>query len=158
MYISVIGAGECDRRTRALAEEVGREVAAAGAVLVCGGLGGVMDAAASGARESGGIAVGILPFEDRQGASPHLTVSLPTDLGHARNAVVVRCADAVIAIGGGYGTLSEIGLALKMGKPVVGLGTWELGRDGHPVEAIRYAKTAREAVDLAVAFSGARPQ
>ena len=101
-------------------------VAQRGAVLVCGGLGGVMEAACRGAREQGGIAVGILPGLDRGAANPHVDVALPTGLGEARNALVVRAADALIAVGGGYGTLSEIALALKAGKPVVALGSWEI--------------------------------
>jgi uncharacterized protein (TIGR00725 family) len=95
-------------------------------VLVCGGLGGVMEAACRGAKGSGGLTVGILPGADRAAANPFVDVAIPTGLGEARNALVVRAADAVIAIGGGYGTLSEIALALRAGKPVVGLGTWEI--------------------------------
>ena len=92
-------------------------------MLVCGGLGGVMEAACRGARERGGITLGILPGLDRAAANPHVSVALPTGLGEARNALVVRAADALIAVGGGYGTLSEIALALKAGKRVIGLGT-----------------------------------
>lgn len=112
------------------AEEIGRLIAQAGATLVCGGLGGVMDAAARGGSEEGGTVIGILPGDTREGASAHLTAAIPTGLGEARNALVVRAADAVIAIAGEFGTLSEIALALKMGKPVVGLGTWEVSKPG----------------------------
>jgi uncharacterized protein (TIGR00725 family) len=98
-------------------------------VLVCGGLGGVMNAAARGAGSAGGVSIGILPGDDRGVASQHLTVAVATGFGEARNAIVARTSDAVIAVGGEFGTLSEIALALKMGSPVIGIGTWELGRD-----------------------------
>lgn len=110
----------------ASAEQVGRELAARGAVLVCGGLGGVMEAACRGAKDAEGTTIGILPGSDRSAANRFVDVAIATGLGEARNALVVRAADAVIAIGGGYGTLSEIALALKAGKHVVGLGTWEI--------------------------------
>jgi uncharacterized protein (TIGR00725 family) len=105
---------------------VGRELASRGVVLVCGGLGGVMEAACRGAKESGGRTVGILPGADRSAANPYVDVAIATGLGEARNALVVRAADALIAVGGGYGTLSEVALALKAGKRVVGLGTWDI--------------------------------
>jgi uncharacterized protein (TIGR00725 family) len=105
---------------------VGRLLAARGALVVCGGLGGVMEEACRGARAGGGTTIGILPGLSRSDANPFVDVAIPTGLGEARNALVVRAADAVIAIGGGYGTLSEIALALKAGKRVVGLGTWEI--------------------------------
>jgi len=103
---------------------VGRAIASAGAVLVCGGLGGVMQAAARGAREAGGLTVGILPGPSHRDANPFVDVAIVTDLGHARNAIVVRSSHAVIALPGEYGTLSEVALALKMGIPVVGLEAW----------------------------------
>jgi uncharacterized protein (TIGR00725 family) len=132
----VVGAGEGDSP---LAEAVGRELAVRGAVVVCGGLGGVMEAACRGAKEAGGLTVGILPGTDRAAANPFVDVGIPTGLGEARNALVVRAADAVIAVGGGYGTLSEIALALKAGKRVAGLDSWEI--DGvlavdHPGDAV----------------------
>lgn len=133
-----------------MARAVGAEIALRGAVLICGGRGGVMAAACQGARENGGLTVGILPGTDRGEANPDVDVPIATGLGDARNAVVVRAADAVIAVRGGYGTLSEIGLALKMGRPVVGLGTWELHRSGEPVEGIVQANTPSEAVAKAV--------
>jgi uncharacterized protein (TIGR00725 family) len=105
---------------------VGRLLARRGAVVVCGGLGGVMEAACRGASREGGTAVGILPGLDRGAANPFVSVAVATGLGEARNALVVRAADALIAVGGAYGTLSEIALALKAGKPVIGLGTWEI--------------------------------
>jgi uncharacterized protein (TIGR00725 family) len=149
-YVAVVGAGDASPRETDQAEEVGRLLGRAGAVLVCGGLGGVMDAAARGARSEGGISVGILPGDDRGPAGPHLTVGIPTGLGEARNVLVVRGADAVIAVGGEFGTLSEIAFALRIGRPVVGLDTWELAKRGGPVEAIVRASSAAEAVSLAL--------
>jgi uncharacterized protein (TIGR00725 family) len=109
-----------------VAETVGRELAARGAVVVCGGLGGVMEAACRGAKEAGGLTVAILPGTDRAAANAFVDVVIPSGLGEARNALVVRAADALIAVGGGYGTLSEIALALKAGKRVVGLDSWDI--------------------------------
>ena len=135
------------------AEEVGGLLAEAGAVVVCGGLGGVMEAACRGASTAGGLTLGILPGRDRRDANPHVQVAVPTGLGEARNALVVRAADAVVAVGGAYGTLSEIALALKSGTPVVGLHTWELARSGKPDEGVvavdSAAAAARTALDLA---------
>jgi len=131
-YIAVCGPAEASPEEAALAEAVGREIARAGAILICGGLGGAMDAAARGCANEGGTSIGILPGETRAGASPHLTLAVPTGLGEARNVLVVRAADAVIAVSGEYGTLSEIALALKTARPVVGLGTWRLAHDSRP--------------------------
>lgn len=122
------------------AEAVGRGLAARGAVVVCGGLGGAMEAACRGAKEAGGMTVGLLPGLDRRDANPYVDVAVTTGLGEARNALVVRAADALIAVGGGYGTLSEIGLALRTGKRVVGLGTWE-------IDGIDPASSPEEAVE-----------
>jgi uncharacterized protein (TIGR00725 family) len=122
----VVGPREASPDELAAAEEVGRLVAGRGAVLVCGGLDGAMEAACRGARERGGTTVGILPGGDRSEANPHVEVAIATGLGEGRNVLVVRAADALIAVGGGYGTLSEIALALKAGKRVVGLGSWEI--------------------------------
>jgi uncharacterized protein (TIGR00725 family) len=151
VYVAVVGAGDCSPRLSDLAERVGRLVAERGAVLVCGGLGGVMEAACRGAKSAGGTTVGILPTADRSRANPYVDVALPTPLGEARNALVVAAADAVIAVGGEFGTLSEIALALKTGKPVIGLGTWELAKDGRAVEAIVCAASPEDAVDRAIA-------
>jgi uncharacterized protein (TIGR00725 family) len=118
-----VGAGEGEWPA---AEAVGRDLAARGAVLVCGGLGGVMEAACRGAKEAGGLTVGILPGTDRVAANAFVEVAIPSGLGEARNALVVRAVDALIAVGGGYGTLSEIALALKAGKRVVGLDSWDI--------------------------------
>jgi uncharacterized protein (TIGR00725 family) len=126
-YVAVIGAGEdVAQAVLADAEAVGAQLARRGAAVVCGGLGGVMEAACRGARSLGGTTVGILPGDDRTAANAWVTVALATGLGELRNGLVVRAGDAVIAIAGGYGTLSEIALALKAGKRVVGLGTWEI--------------------------------
>jgi hypothetical protein len=150
-YVAVVGAAAGDERELEWAEEVGRLLAREGAVLVCGGLGGVMHAAARGSQGEGGLSVGIVPNDDRGAASPHLTVCVATGLGEARNAIVVRSADAVIAVGGEFGTLSEIALALKVGKPVVGLETWELAKGGAPRDAIVRASDPADAVAKALA-------
>ena len=143
-YVAVCGAGEASPEERRAAEEVGRRLAGAGAVVLCGGLGGVMEAAAAGARAEGGTVVGILPGESRAGANTHLTLALATGLGQGRNAVLVTSADSVIAIGGGWGTLSEIGLARRLGRRVLGLGTWAL-------EGLETVGTPAEAVEKALA-------
>ena len=124
--MAVVGPGAASLEQEAVAEEVGRLLARRGAVVVCGGLGGVMEAACRGASRAGGTTVGVLPGLDRGAANPFVSVAVATGLGEARNALVVRAADALIAVGGAYGTLSEIALALKAGKPVIGLGTWEI--------------------------------
>jgi uncharacterized protein (TIGR00725 family) len=130
----------------AVAEEVGAAVAAAGCGLVCGGLGGVMEAACRGARSRGGLTVGILPGLDREQANGWVLVALPTGLGEARNALVVRAADALVAVGGGWGTLSEIALALKAGLPVIGIDTWEPLLHGEAPEGIVAVGEPAEAV------------
>jgi len=149
----VIGPGEAAADELETAEELGRLIAEAGAALVCGGRGGVMEAACRGARSAGGLTVGILPGRDRREANPYVEVAIPTGLGEARNALVVRSADAVVAVGGAYGTLSEIAFALRAGTPVVGIRTWELSRGGQPdsgvVRADSAAEAARAALDLA---------
>jgi uncharacterized protein (TIGR00725 family) len=137
-----VGPGEAGADVVVAAEAVGRELAARGAVVVCGGLGGAMEAACRGAKEAGGTTVGLLPGLDRRDANPYVDVAVLTGLGEARNALVVRTADALVAVGGGYGTLSEIGLALRTGKRVVGLRTWEI--DG--IEAVSSPEEAVEAV------------
>jgi uncharacterized protein (TIGR00725 family) len=147
LYISVIGAGSCGPTEQALAEEVGRLVAQQGATLVCGGLGGVMEAAARGARAAGGTTIGVLPGHDRSQANAYLDHVLTTGIGHARNLAVVSSGDAVVAVGGGYGTLSEIGLAAKLGRPVVILGGWRL-EGGNTMTGLFYASTPHEALAL----------
>ncbi len=152
MYVAVIGSASCSAEVAAQAEAVGREIARRGAVLVCGGRGGAMEAACRGAKAEGGTTVGILPGADRGEANRYVDIAITTGLGEARNAIVVRTADAVVAVSGGYGTLSEIGLALKMGRPVVGLDTWELRQDGQPVDAVVQATTPAQAVERALAL------
>jgi uncharacterized protein (TIGR00725 family) len=152
--VAVIGSGDPDPERDRQAERVGRALAERGAVVVCGGLGGVMEAACRGAAQAGGTTVGLLPGPDRRGANAHLTIALPTGMGELRNGLIVRAADAVIAVGGEYGTLSEIGFALKLGRPVVGLRTWELAREGAPREAIVVAEGPEEAVEQALALAG----
>ena len=119
LRVSVCGAGISDARLDAVAEEVGRRLAQAGAVLICGGLGGVMAAAARGAAAEGGLTIGFLPGGDAAAANPHIRVPLPTGMGEARNVLVARTVGAVIAIGGEWGTLSEVAFAVKVGVPVV---------------------------------------
>jgi uncharacterized protein (TIGR00725 family) len=150
-YIAVVGPSAGKPSEHAVGEKVGRLIARSGATLVCGGLGGVMEAAAAGCSAEGGVSVGILPTELRADANPYLTVVVATGMGEARNAVVVRTADAVIAVGGEFGTLSEIALALKMGKPVIGIDTWALEREGLASDPIVRARTPEEAVAIAMA-------
>lgn len=150
VYVAVCGPADATDEERSLAEVVGRRLAENGVVVLCGGLGGVMDSAARGAREAGGVAIGVLPGESRLGSSAHLAAAIPTGMGEARNAILVRAADAVIAISGEFGTLSEIALALKLGKPVVGLRTWELRKEDQAVDAIIRAESAEEAVEMAL--------
>jgi uncharacterized protein (TIGR00725 family) len=137
-----------------VAEEVGRLLARRGAVVVCGGLGGVMEAACRGARSRGGLTVGILSGLDREAANGWVMVALPTGLGEARNALIVRAADAVVAIGGGWGTLSEIALALKAGVPVVGIGTWEPTLGGEAAGGVVTETDPRLAVAEALRLAG----
>lgn len=149
-YIAVVGPSAGTPAELAIGEAVGRRIAEEGAVLVCGGMGGVMEAAAGGCADAGGRSVGILPTASRLEANPYLTVAVATGMGEGRNAIVVRTADAVIAVHGEWGTLSEIALALKMGKPVVGIGTWELAKDGEPVDAVVRATDPDDAVAKAL--------
>jgi uncharacterized protein (TIGR00725 family) len=138
--IGVIGAGSCSTEVYEMARTVGGAIARAPAILVCGGLGGVMEGACRGACEAGGQTVGILPGQDKASANPYVSVPVVTDLGHARNVVIVRTADLLIAISGGHGTLSEISIALKLGKPVIGLRTWP------SMEGVEYVNTPEEAI------------
>ena len=155
IHLAVVGGSEADDTTCRRAEAVGEALARRGAVLVCGGLGGVMEAACRGAKEAGGTTLGILPGYDRGEANEYVDVAVATGLGEARNALVVRAADALVAIGGEWGTLSEIALALRSGKPAVGLDTWELRRHGRAVDAIVPATSPEQAVDLAIGLAAA---
>ena len=150
MYVGVIGGQFCSEEESRVAYELGRLLAERGAVIVCGGLGGVMEAACRGAREGGGVTIGILPGPFRSDANPYVDHAIATDMGQARNAIIVRTADAVVAVGGEYGTLSEIAMALKMGKKVVAISSWEISRQGVPDEKIIRAASAEEAVDAAL--------
>jgi uncharacterized protein (TIGR00725 family) len=145
--ISVIGAVDCDEREAAFAEEVGQLLAKAGFGVVCGGRGGVMEAVCRGAWEHGGFTVGILPSVDRNQANPFLSVALPTGLNEARNVLVVLAGEAVLAIGGGYGTLTEIAHALKHRKPVVGFQTWRGHRPDLAELSIHRVESPAEAVN-----------
>jgi hypothetical protein len=138
--IAVIGAGNADENTLKIAEEVGKLIAKRSAILICGGLGGVMEAAAKGAKSSGGITVGILPQSHREDANPYIDAPVATGFGEGRNVIIIRSADALIAVGGEYGTLSEIALGLKTGKPVIGINTWD-------IKGIIKADNAENAVD-----------
>ncbi len=151
MYIAVIGGQQSNAEEDRLAYEVGKLIAEGGHILICGGLGGVMEAACRGAHEAGGTTVGILPGAFRSDANDFVDVAIATDLGQCRNAVIVRTADAVIAVGGEYGTLSEIAMALKMGKHVVAIQSWSLSRKGTPDERIVEAPDPETAYRLATA-------
>lgn len=146
--MSVVGSGTATRELYEQAREVGRLVAERGATIVCGGRSGVMEAAARGATEARGVAIGILPDEDRERANEYLSYSVATGTGHARNLAVVCSGDVVISVGGEYGTLSEIGLALKVGRPVVALESWDLG------EHVVVALSPRAAVEAAFSALG----
>lgn len=155
-YVAVIGSGDAaDGSWEAVeAEAAGRALALGGAVVVCGGLGGVMAAAARGAAAAGGTVLGLLPGTERGDANPWITVAVPTGLGEGRNMLVIRSADAVVAIGGGDGTLSEIALALRSSTPVVGVRTWELAREAEPDERIVRVGTGAQAAALALELAG----
>lgn len=158
--VAVCGPSSPSEEEAALAFQVGRQLARHGAVVICGGLGGAMAAAASGAAANGGTCIGLLPGDDPHDASEHVTIALATGLGEMRNALLVRCAQAVIAIGGGLGTATEVALALRLRRPTVGLGTWGLvPPKGQPQPELHQAASAEEAVDLALSLiSGSEHQ
>jgi uncharacterized protein (TIGR00725 family) len=147
LYVAVVGPAEASAAEREAAEVIGRELAAAGAVVVCGGHGGVMAAACRGAAAVGGVSVGILPGSDRSAANEWVSIAIPTGLGELRNGLIVRAVDAVIAVGGAYGTLSEVALALKTRVPVVGVNTWA-------IDGIEHVDSPAAAVDRVLAFAG----
>jgi uncharacterized protein (TIGR00725 family) len=150
-YIAVCGPDPCSSEVGGQAEEIGRLLARADAIVVCGGLGGVMEAASRGASEEGGTVIGILPGLDRSAGNEHLTLSIPTGMGELRNGLIVRASDAVIAVAGEFGTLSEIAFALKTDVPVVGLGTWELSKEGRPIgDPIVRVTSPQQAVEEAL--------
>ncbi len=144
MQISVIGAGTCSESTASLSYEVGRHLALNNCVLLCGGLGGVMEHAAKGVKENGGQTIGILPGFDISDANPYIDIAVPTGMSHARNIIVVRSGMACIAVEGSYGTLSEIAIALKLNKPVIGLNTWDISPD--IIKAVNPEDAVKEAI------------
>ncbi|MCL2149928.1 MAG: TIGR00725 family protein [Dehalococcoidia bacterium] len=155
ILIAVIGASQASASELKNAEEVGCLIARSGAALVCGGMGGVMEAACRGANSEGGLTVGILPGDSAQAANEFVDIPVVTGIGFARNVAVVKSARAVIAVGGSYGTLSEIAHALQGGLPVIGLGTWQISRDGKHADGIVTAQTPAEAVSKALEMIGA---
>ena len=153
MTIAVIGDSSCSPDEARLAEAVGEQLAERGATVICGGLGGVMEAVCRGAKAKGGLTVGVLPGEDSSMANPYVDIPIVTGVGYARNMAVVKSARAVIAIGGNYGTLSEIAYALKRDIPVIGLNTWSLSRNGQEDGTITGVGSAAEAVDRAISLA-----
>jgi uncharacterized protein (TIGR00725 family) len=149
-YVAVIGPGDATSEQARAAQAIGHGLADAGAIVITGGLGGVMEAACHGASAAAGTTVGFLPGTDRTTANEYLQIALPTGLGELRNGLIIRAADAVIAVGGAYGTLSEIALALRTDVPVIGLQTWE-------IEGVEPAHTPAEAVALALERAAGRP-
>jgi uncharacterized protein (TIGR00725 family) len=148
VHIGVIGGSECAAEVAQVAEQVGAGIARRGGVLVCGGLTGVMEAACRGAKQAGGVTIGILPGHKREEANEHVDIAIATGLGEARNLAIIRTADGLIAIDGSHGTLSEIGFALRMGKRVIGLQTWDIA-------GVVRAESPEQALDLI--FEGLRP-
>jgi uncharacterized protein (TIGR00725 family) len=146
--IAIVGAGKCSKKLRDMAAEVGRYVAENGGVVVCGGMGGIMEGAARGASEGGGISIGILPTDNKEDANEFIDYVIPTGFGEARNIMVVRTADVVVAFPGKYGTLSEMAFALHAKKPVISVSAWKLG------DEITHVKTAQEAAELAMKLAG----
>jgi len=152
-FIAVIGGSDASPEEVKLAEEVGRELAKQGAIVVCGGLSGVMEAACRGASSAGGLTIGILPGDSAKAANPYVQIPIATGLGYARNVLVAKSAQAVIAIGGSYGTLSEIAYALQGNIPVIGLKTWALSRNGQPDDSIIRMESPIEAVKIALSLA-----
>jgi uncharacterized protein (TIGR00725 family) len=156
MIIAVIGNSSCSPEEAKLAETVGELLAQQGVIIICGGLTGVMEAVCRGAKSKGGLTVGILPGQDSSMANPWVDIPVVTGIGEARNVAVVKSAQAVIAIGGSYGTLSEIAYALKSSIPVIGLNTWSLSRNGRKDDSIIRVQSATEAVDKAISLAQRR--
>lgn len=151
------GGGPITEDVRSLASTLGRELARLGAVIVCGGLGGVMEAASRGASEAGGTVIGVLPGLDHAEGNPHLTVAVATGMGYGRNTIIAITCDAMVAVDGSYGTLSEMAQALNHGRPVVALGSWELPRAGEVDPSLFHvAPTAETAARLAVDLASRR--
>jgi uncharacterized protein (TIGR00725 family) len=156
MIIGVIGNSSCSPEEAKLAVRVGALLAEQGVTVICGGLGGVMEAACRGAKSKGGLTVGILPGQDSSTANPWVDVPVVTGIGEARNAAVVKSAQAVIAVGGSYGTLSEIAYALKSEIPVIGLNTWSLSLNGRQDDSIVRVQSAVQAVNKAISLAKRR--
>jgi uncharacterized protein (TIGR00725 family) len=151
-HIGVIGAGACPEQVYGLGRVLGYGIGKKGWILICGGLGGVMEGAAKGCREANGTTVGILPGLEKGSANPYISIPVPTGLGEGRNLIVVRASDALISVAGGYGTLSEIALALKMKKPVIGLETWK------GIRGVRYVSSPEEAIQLVTELLHDKPE
>ena len=149
MQIGVIGASRCSPEIAELAKEVGREIGKRGAVLICGGLGGVMESASKGVKEAGGLTIGVLPGRSKEEANGYIDVPIVTGMGHARNVIIAHSSDSIIAISGEHGTLSEIAIGLKLKKTIIGLNTWD-------IEGVIKVKTAVEAVEKAMRISERR--
>lgn len=156
MVIAVIGDSSCSPEEAKLAETVGELLAQQHVTVICGGLGGVMEAVCRGAKSKGGLTVGVLPGQDPNTANPWVDIPVVTGMGEARNVAVVKSAQAVIAVGGRYGTLSEIAYALKNGTPVIGLNTWSLSRNGREDDSIVRVQSAAEAVSKAISLARKR--
>ena len=150
LRVTVVGASRCDQATASIAERVGHEIARRGGVLICGGLGGAMEAAARGAKAAGGTTVGILPGPDGEDANPYIDIPIATGMGEARNVINVRAADAVVAVAGSYGTMSEIAVALGLGIPVVAVSSWD------DFEDAVHVRTPEAAVEKAFELAEAR--
>ena len=150
--VAVIGGRECSPEEALLAEEVGHELAKWGIILICGGLSGVMEAACKGASAAGGVTIGVLPGDNRQTANPYVQIPIVTGMGYARNAIIVKSAQAVIAISGSYGTLSEISHALQSGIPIIALNSWSLSKNGREDKSIIPAQNPAEAVAKALSL------
>lgn len=140
IIVGVIGGSDIDKKTSTLAEELGKKIAEKGYLLLCGGMGGVMEAACKGAKAAGGTTIGILPGKNSSEANPYIDIPIVTAMSHARNAIIVRTAEVLIAVGGKYGTLSEIALAKVVDKPVIGLQTWD-------ISGVIEVKTVEEAME-----------
>ena len=150
IIIAVIGTRQPSPEESKLAEDVGRELAKNGAIIICGGLGGVMEDACRGAYKEGGLTIGVIPGDDRKSANSYVQIPIVTGIGYARNVIIVKSAQAIIAVGGGYGTLTEIGYALDSKKPVIGLSTWKFSRNNQMDKSIIRAHSAKAAVSKAL--------
>ena len=140
ILIGVIGGHKCDKKTQKIAYEIGKGIGQMGAILVCGGLGGVMQYPAQGAQENGGLTVGILPTDDKHDANKYIDIPIATGLGYTRNTLVITASDIIVALKGQYGTLSEIGFSLNAKKPVIGIGSWQ-------IKGTKKAITSKQVVD-----------